>query len=160
MKGFVPTPEHVVDRMVAKLFGARSPDSSSVVLDPGCGTGAFIEGIVRWCHQHGNVLPGVLGIDSDSRLLLEARRMVGHLNSVSLTNVDFLEDRKELFDYIIGNPPYVPITGLSEAERSSYRTRYSTATGRFDLYLLFFEQALRLLRPGGRTFLTRRHSGS
>jgi adenine-specific DNA-methyltransferase len=49
----------------------------------------------------------------------------------------------------------VPITGLSEDERRSYRQRYTTATGRFDLYLLFFEQALRLLKPGGRlVFIT------
>ncbi len=155
MKGFVPTPEHVVDSMVAKLFAGRSPDSSSVVLDPGCGTGAFVEGIVRWCDQHGCVLPRVLGIDSNPRLLLEAQRSVGHLDSVTLSNEDFLENRRDLFDYIVGNPPYVPITGLSETERSTYRARYSTATGRFDLYLLFFEQALRLLRPGGRlVFIT------
>ena len=155
MKGFVPTPDHVVDGMVAKLFDSCPPEPDAVVLDPGCGTGAFIEGIARWCRLHGALLPQVLGIDSDSRLLLEAQHRVGHLGAVELVNDDFLANRKGQFDYVVGNPPYVPITGLSEAERTSYRKRYSMATGRFDLYLLFFEQALRLLKPGGRlVFIT------
>jgi len=150
VKGFVPTPDQVVDGMVAKLFHGRPPGPDSMVLDPGCGTGAFVEGVARWCHGHGSSMPKVLGIESDSTHLQEARRRVGHLQSVTLTNEDFLAHRQGLFDYIVGNPPYVPITGLSEDERRNYRQRYTTATGRFDLYLLFFEQALRLLKPGGR----------
>jgi adenine-specific DNA-methyltransferase len=150
VKGFVPTPDQVVDGMVAKLFRGRPPGPDSMVLDPGCGTGAFVEGVARWCNGHHNPMPRVLGIDSDPTHLEEARRRVGRLPSVTLANEDFLADRSELFDYIVGNPPYVPITGLSEAERTRYRRRYTTATGRFDLYLLFFEQALRLLKPGGR----------
>ncbi len=155
MRGFVPTPHGVVDTMVAKLFDSCPPLPNSSVLDPGCGTGRFIEGVVRWCHQHGKVLPRVLGIESDPRHLSEARRSVRHLNTVQILNEDFLTHRTDTFDYIVGNPPYVPITGLSDAERSDYRARYSTATGRFDLYLLFFEQSLRLLKPGGRlVFIT------
>ncbi len=77
------------------------------------------------------------------------------LSSVAILNEDFLDPRKELFDYVIGNPPYVPITDLTIAERGRYRERYATARGRFDLYLLFYEQALRLLKPGGRlVFIT------
>ncbi len=155
MKGFVPTPGHVVDDMVAKLFSDHPPSPDCIVLDPGCGTGAFIEGVVRWCRKHGRSLPRVLGIESDPKHLPEARRGLNHLSSVAIVNEDFLAHRDDLFDYIVGNPPYVPITGLSPAERTSYRRRYSTATGRFDLYLLFFEQALRLLKPGGRlVFIT------
>ena len=59
------------------------------------------------------------------------------------------------YNYIVGNPPYVPITGLSEDEKVRYRARYATARGRFDLYLLFFEEALRRLAPEGRlVFIT------
>jgi adenine-specific DNA-methyltransferase len=155
VKGFVPTPDHVVDAMVAKLFDGYPPSADSTVLDPGCGTGAFIQGIARWCRHKGPALPKVVGIESDPRHVPEAQRNAGALSSVTIRNEDFLAQREELFDYIIGNPPYVPITGLSDIERSSYRKRYRTAIGRFDLYLLFFEQALRLLKPGGRlVFIT------
>jgi adenine-specific DNA-methyltransferase len=155
VKGFVPTPRAVVDGMVAKLFSDRPPEADSTVLDPGCGTGAFIEGIVRWCRRHHRPVPRVLGIESDPRHLVEVRRSLGRLKSVSIVNEDFLARRSELFDYIVGNPPYVPITALSDLERATYRKGFRTATGRFDLYLLFFEQAVRLLKPGGRlVFIT------
>ena len=49
MKGFVPTPTETVDGMVELLFRERPPGSHDRVLDPGCGAGAFIEGIIRWC---------------------------------------------------------------------------------------------------------------
>lgn len=155
MKGFVPTPLDVVDTMVRKLFRDQPPGQESMVLDPGCGTGRFIEGLVRWSRQNGRSLPRVVGIESDPKHVQHARVSVGHLSGVEILHEDFLADRTQMFDYIVGNPPYVPITGLSNAERSHYRERYSTATGRFDLYLLFFEQSLRLLKPGGRlVFIT------
>ena len=59
-------------------------------------------------------------------------------------------ESEECADYIIGNPPYVSIAALSEEEKDDYRTRFAAARGRFDLYLLFFEAALRRLRPAGR----------
>lgn len=155
MKGFVATPPHVVDTMVSKLFSARPPKADSLVLDPGCGTGVFIEGIVRWCDRNRKPLPTIIGIESDPKHLQEAGCNLGHLDAVTLLETDFLAPRNDRFDYIVGNPPYVPITGLSEAERSDYRRRYRAATGRFDLYLLFFEQGMKLLKPGGRmVFIT------
>lgn len=141
--------------MVAKLFKERPPRPESAVLDPGCGSGAFIEGIARWCRTHGHTVPRILGVESDPVRAREARRALAHLKCVTIAQEDFLARRSARFDYIIGNPPYVPITGLSESERRDYRMRYSTATGRFDLYLLFFEEALRSLKPEGRlVFIT------
>ena len=44
---------------------------------------------------------------------------------------------------------------MNEREKAEYRTRYRAATGRFDLYMLFFERALEILEPGGRlVFIT------
>jgi hypothetical protein len=54
------------------------------------------------------------------------------------------------FEYIVGNPPYVPIEELSELEKTRYKTVFDTAQYRFDLYLLFFERALELLTGDGR----------
>ena len=98
----------------------------------------------------------IFGIDSDPALLSQAADRIGAVPSVTLIEADFLRPRDEKFDYIIGNPPYVSITGLSIAEREHYRRHFLTAVGRFDLYALFFEQALRLLKPHGRlVFITR-----
>ena len=141
--------------MVEKLFALRRPGSDQTLLDPGCGTGAFMDGVLRWCLRNRVAAPRLTGIESDPRHFGELEARFGNHDSVRLLNEDFLVGRTERFDYIIGNPPYVPITGLSEAERVAYRKTYRTAAGRFDLYLLFFEQALKLLKPGGRlVFIT------
>ncbi len=150
MKGFVPTPPALVDRMVDKLFSGLPPTEHSTVLDPGCGSGAFVEGILRWCKRAGAPVPRITAIESDPARLWEARTSLSGIHQVTLLEQDFLTRRTELFDYIVGNPPYVPITGLDLAERSRYRQQYRTASGRFDLYLLFFEQAVNLLKPDGR----------
>lgn len=150
MKGFVPTPPALVDAMVDKLFRERRPESDDRLLDPGCGTGAFIHGILRWCERSRSPVPHIVGIDSDNQRLVEARRGLSDNPRVTLRLADFLQPSDEKFDFIIGNPPYVSITGLSVQERNRYRECYSTARGRFDLYLLFFEQAIESLKRSGR----------
>jgi adenine-specific DNA-methyltransferase len=156
VKGFVPTPSETVDLMVDRLFLNRRPASDALVLDPGCGHGEFIDGIVRWCAKHRADVPRVIGIESNPKHADVARARFGKCASVEIRDSDFLTDeQRETYDFILGNPPYVPITELSEREKQYYRERFETATGRFDLYLLFFEQALKLLSPAGRlVFIT------
>jgi type I restriction-modification system DNA methylase subunit len=54
------------------------------------------------------------------------------------------------FDVIIGNPPYVRIQTLPRDEADYYREFYQSAFGSFDIYILFLERAIKLLKPGGR----------
>ncbi len=156
MKGFVPTPSETVDLMVDRLFLNRRPAPDALVLDPGCGQGEFIDGIVRWCAKHRTTVPRIVGIESNPKHSEVARSRFRKYASVEIRDSDFLTDEQEgTYDFIVGNPPYVPITELSERERQHHRERFETATGRFDLYLLFFEQALKLLKPAGRlVFIT------
>lgn len=153
MRGFVPTPPHLVDAMVEKLFALRAPAETDTLLDPGCGTGAFIEGVLRWCARRNITPPRVTGVESDPTLLPLAAQKFRGVQAVSLLNEDFLTGPPNQYDFIVGNPPYVPITGLSTEERTRYRSMFATAQGRLDLYLLFFERALRLLKPTGRLVL-------
>lgn len=155
MRGFVPTPEKLVDRMVERLFRARAVDGGVSVLDPGCGEGLFIDGIVRWCRRHKRPVPKITGIELHPERCRVAKRKFHKYSSIHIREADFLIDNEEKFDFIVGNPPYVSIGHLSPNEKREYRRRYSTARGRFDLYMLFFEQALRQLSAGGRlVFIT------
>jgi hypothetical protein len=155
MKGFVPTPPETVEAMVELLFRDRPPRPDDSVLDPGCGTGEFIDGIVRWCARQRIALPRITGVESDPRHLPVLHAKYERLPIVHIQHTDFLTDDRTTYDFIVGNPPYVAITGLSKSEKARYRARYATARGRFDLYLLFFEQALRNLAPRGRlVFIT------
>ena len=155
MKGFVPTPAHVVDLMVARLFHGRAPTRAAALLDPGCGDGEFIAGVLRWCATQQQPVPAIVGVELEPGRAAYATRRFADVPEVSIRQADFLDPSHDRFDFIIGNPPYVPITALSIAERDRYRRTYLTASGRFDLYLLFFEQALHLLRDDGRlVFIT------
>lgn len=53
------------------------------------------------------------------------------------------------FDAVIGNPPYVRQERLA-AVKPALAASYDTFAGTADLYVYFFEQGLRLVRPGGR----------
>jgi hypothetical protein len=150
MKGFVPTPDHLVDTMVEKLFRDVSVSSRTRVLDPGCGEGPFIEGILRWCSKNRTPVPRILGIEQHEGRAASARRRFAKHSEIEILTADYLVPLARQFDLIIGNPPYVSIGNLTPAERADYRSRFQTARGRFDLYMLFFEQALNQLAPEGR----------
>ncbi len=56
------------------------------------------------------------------------------------------------FDVIIGNPPYVRFENLPENEREDFANSgiFKTAYQKFDIFILFLEKAITLLKPGGR----------
>jgi adenine-specific DNA-methyltransferase len=150
MRGFVPTPPEIADHMVHRLFHGRAPTEADNLLDPGCGTGAFVWGVLRWCEKHRAPIPRIVGIESDARRAHQAQKAFNRIDNVQIRHHDFLTGSVEHFDFVIGNPPYVAIYSLSEEEKDLYRALYETARGRFDLYLLFFERALKSLNPDGR----------
>ncbi len=53
------------------------------------------------------------------------------------------------FDVVIGNPPYVNNRNLSKREKLFFENNYKTAYQQYDLYVLFYELALRLVKEGG-----------
>ena len=50
---------------------------------------------------------------------------------------------------IVGNPPYIRIQTLPKDDAAWYGDQYRAASGSYDIYVLFAERALQLLRPGG-----------
>jgi type I restriction-modification system DNA methylase subunit len=53
------------------------------------------------------------------------------------------------FDIIIGNPPYVRIQTLPKDQVAFFSKNFVSATGNYDIYTLFVERGLQLLKPGG-----------
>lgn len=135
--------------MIDTLFASGTPSPDSTLLDPGCGLGAFIDGVLRWCAKRRVRPPRMVGIDLNPEHAAFARKRFMQQPNVEIRHADFLKSDEGVYDYVVGNPPYVSISGLSDDERTDYRNRYGTATNRFDLYGLFFEQALRQLKPHG-----------
>jgi hypothetical protein len=53
------------------------------------------------------------------------------------------------FDIVIANPPYVRVQTIDEQIKDIYKMCYKTAKGKYDLYILFTELGLNILKPDG-----------
>lgn len=63
---------------------------------------------------------------------------------------DFLKDDIQAkFDFVVGNPPYIRYEKIPTEARTLYKKKFLTFHYRADLYVLFFEKTLQLLKPKG-----------
>ena len=70
-------------------------------------------------------------------------------------DIDWMFGLKDGFDVVIGNPPYVRVDAISVNEKQCYKKRYKSSKGKYDLYYLFFEKSITLLKkPGCCIFIT------
>ena len=111
----------------------------------------------------------LVGVDLDANACALARETLARAASAivgvdvptstfesSVIHADFLSGASPTrpvlgtFSVIVGNPPYVATTRLSAEVKDTLRRRFHTASGRIDLYVLFFERAVSLLEPKGR----------
>ena len=172
-KGVVYTKRWVVE-LLLDLAGYR-PEANLVdakAVEPAAGCGAFlgpmIERLIASCEIHGrnladakkSLLAYELDHDSARRardllktVLLQHRIEASFAESLAQcwvrTGDYLLEDWSSKADFVIGNPPYVRLEDMPEQQAAVYRQAYGTMRGRADLYVAFFEAALRQLNPGG-----------
>jgi hypothetical protein len=173
--GEVFTREWVVD-LILDLVGytADRDLAGLVVVEPACGTGAFLGPLVRRlsasCRAHGRSLTearhALQAYDLLGRNIGEARNLTRHLlvadgwsdQQVDEVLVSWLRVDDYLLsphednstDFVVGNPPYIRLEEIPDARMRAYRETCQTMTGRSDIYVGFFEVALRSLRPSGR----------
>lgn len=136
-KGQFFTPRHVVDFIVRKL----APKQGEVVVDPACGSGAFLaharahaRGVVTW------------GCDVDGRAIRIARllALAGGADEAKLLRDDGLRTTAlPVADVVATNPPFA---GRADAEGFAVAREVRTP----ERDVLFLERSLELLRPGGR----------
>lgn len=62
-----------------------------------------------------------------------------------------LPPSKQGFDIVIGNPPYVAVRSgaISDPDKRMYKSSFQSATGQFDLYALFMELGINILKGHG-----------
>ena len=178
--GVVYTPSHVVAFMLDDLL--PSDPSSVRICEPACGDGAFLEGCVRRiCEKisefgpragYVESLKWLTGFEIDEQAVeacktrltrtcievlgSEAPTVDWRIRHLDILNRAQWRRHANSFDYVVGNPPYVRIQHLEHNRRehiASEGWRFMNGCG--DLYFLFFEAGLDLLRKGGQvSFIT------
>jgi len=140
------------------------------VLEPSCGDGAFVlplieawlegkpdfaladaESFMRACDISANNIEKLRG-SVRKRLIAAgcARDRANALLSKWLVCGDFLlQEFKERFDIVIGNPPYIRFDDISTAKQKEYRALFPSFAERCDIYVPFFEKSLALLSDKG-----------
>jgi hypothetical protein len=68
---------------------------------------------------------------------------------------EFTKILKQQFEYVVGNPPWGGVLRGKlgplgdERKREEYKNKFNSATGKFDIYVLFIERGLMWLKDGG-----------
>ncbi len=147
--------------------------AEQVLVEPSCGTGAFlvpiVDRLIESSGRHGHDLRSVGGAILAFDLLAEnaerARKAVGlRLHAAGLDS----EAAEELArrwvstgdfllhghlpggaDYVVGNPPYIRLESVPRPIMDAYRRLCPTMRGRSDIYVGFIERGLDLLKQNG-----------
>lgn len=172
-KGVVYTKRWVVE-LLLDLAGYVSSSNlvDAVAVEPAAGEGAFlslmIERLAASCRRLGRPISdcrkSLVAYELDEVSAERTRTLAAKIleeagvdaptaknlaHSWVLTG-DYLFDSVTIeADFVIGNPPYVRLEQIPEETALLYRKTYTTMRGRADLYVAFFEAALRQLKDGG-----------
>ena len=165
--GVVNTKASVVAKMLDLVDYTENKDLSGiVVLEPAAGEGAFVVEIIRRIYYSSlkfgfdfkaalsNVYVCELNEEIYEELrgnvLLQLQGFGIYEHHVNFILGDFLQTVFCVkFDLIIGNPPYVRNENIPKALKEIYELAFRTFSHRSDLYIPFYEKALRLLKANG-----------
>ena len=170
--GIIYTPEWIVNIIHDKTLPENLADIA--VCDPACGDGAFLIDVAeRICKQaiqsndqylYIKSLEKLAGFDIDTHALDYCRdkldkkvkdffpdlQIEWNLQIIDGIDQKQWQSWRNTFDYVVGNPPYVRIQHLEEKRRKVIRNgEWSSLSGCTDLYILFYEYGLKLLKEGG-----------
>lgn len=158
------TPTYVVDFIIKET----SPKNNDKCLDPSCGCGAFLIGLVEYYQKtfkksvKETIKENIYGSDilnynvKRSKIILS---LFGLLNNEIIEESDFniycqdslKADWENQFEIIVGNPPYVKFQDLSDDNRIYLINNWkSIENGTFNLYFAFFELGYKLLTANGK----------
>lgn len=170
--GVVYTPDWTVDMMLDRLSSLKN----IAICDPSCGDGQFLVAVaervckaIQRCHNKAGeeayyaTLRKLTGMDIDWGALDECnarlnavlrdhgcRRVKWDLRLVDAMDKKAWQGMGGSFDAVVGNPPYVRIQHLESHRRKRISDgQWSLMSGCTDLFILFFEMGLELLRDGG-----------
>lgn len=145
--------------------------AAGTAVEPSCGGEAFITAMVHRlaasCSLHGRDLASATAAiwarDLDPAAVQASRNaavIALRSHGVEPTSAeqlaggwiqqgDFLLETCPPADWVVGNPPYVRLEHVPPARSTAYRSRWTTMSGRADVYVGFIEAGLNALKPDG-----------
>lgn len=173
--GEVFTRRWVVDLILDLLGYSPEKDLCDVrLVEPACGAGAFLAAVASRisvsCRAHNRPIVDAAAAVSAHDLLQGNVQQSRALVAKQLTEdgwpadeadqvaVAWVEQGDYLLradsygpaDYVVGNPPYIRLEDVPADRMAVYRKACPTMGGRADVYVGFYEVALRSLSPGGK----------
>ena len=162
--GDVFTSQEVVKFMLDLVGYTPNKDLSRfTILEPSCGDGQFIVEIAkrlresaRLYHFDANKVfnQQVYGYDIDPEKIAQCKERLEsidfHTIGSNIAVANFLICEVPSVDIVVGNPPYVRYENIPHNDRMFYKQCFKTFHYRPDLYVLFFEKTLKLLKPQGK----------
>lgn len=156
--GIYLTPDDVAKMAVDVL----SPMPDKRVYDPACGSGTFLVEVLKsWkSNKRANLSTKIWASDKNPRMLLLTTFNIGQINKVQfhgkhLDALDPLSDDWPLpdqYDFIFTNPPFgvtLDNTALPFNKYETCKTIDGKIKSRQQSEVMFVEQTIRYLRPGG-----------
>ena len=171
--GQVYTPNWVVLEILDLVNYRTEKILNSYILEPSCGDGAFlIEIVKRFIYEAKKqnlsdleIKTGlekyIYGIELDKG---EYLKCINNLNDIVKSNINFdhldwnilnentlhvFKNYLTVFDFIVGNPPYIRIHNLDFATRGLLKEHFQFSEGTIDIYLSFFEMSFHMIKPDG-----------
>ncbi len=165
------TPEEQVTQML-DAAGYSKNIIGKKILENSCGDGRVLKQIVQRYIQsscrkklsHDKIKRGlendIFAYELDKKLIRKCKRELNKITERynifgvkwNIKCKDFLDIKTTvLFDYIVGNPPYIAYHNLTEDVREYVRDNYETCKkGKFDYSYAFIEKSYNSLAVGGK----------
>jgi adenine-specific DNA-methyltransferase len=162
----------IIDDVLPKDFYEKR------IVDPACGSGNFIIAILRKYFGTTNRKTlektidniynskFIIGIDIQEipclitklRIIMELIYHTKYINpdkDLPIYQLDSLTSEAEIltdssYDYVLTNPPYLRYQLIDLEKRKEYKKLFSSSFGRFDLYTLFIEKGIKLIKKSGK----------
>ena len=146
------TPTDVVDKLLSRLHSFLPDLSKKKILDPCCGTGNFLLHLPNQTDLsliHGNDIDEISVLLTRINLALLHKPTDLDILYRNITQSDFLLcDSQELYDCIIGNPPWG--YAFSSVEKENLKKHYQCIQGKqVESYDLFVERSLSQIKKDG-----------
>ena len=142
--GIIYTPPEIVNYINTNLLDNWKDPSPPRVIDFSCGTGVFLHDMAekiaaRYDLSYADVITKyIYGVDVDERAVHICQNLLGSQN-IQCTNGLHID--LNLYDMVIGNPPYVRIQNLDVSTRSELES-FEWCIGDTDLYIAFLQKIM------------------